>query len=126
MRWKTYKKLSPKLKEEYNYRFKNHPVPNFRIYFNWAMVITMTTTLFLFMSYIILTDDTFIELTGEVTSILGSIGSLVQASFTILLIAALYDAGRLLVYSISKQRWLKKNNIKGEVIWKKVPFIRIL
>lgn len=126
MRWNTYKKLSPKLQKEYDYRFKQVPVPNPNKYITWAFGLLLMMTLIMLTSFVILSDDTFLEIREETISLVSGANNLATAISAILISFAIYDAIVLMIYYINRKRWIRKNKIKGEVIWEKIPFIRIL
>jgi len=120
MRWNTYNKMSKSQKEEYDYRFRNRiniePKKYLNLIFGFSF-ITMTTFL---TSYILLSDDTFLEIREHVVSLLQSTSQLLSTGMYILLFFIIIDVGYNIYLYVNRKMWLRKNNIKEEPVWTKV------
>lgn len=109
MNYKTYKTLTPELKEEYNFRFKDKFYrPEIRSLM-W-LTIFLTTTFSLFIMIVYLAQKEYLNV--DTQSILSTIATLngvvliVVISYVLICIAEL--ANNMIQYGL----WIKKNKIK--------------
>ena len=112
MNYETYKTLTIKQKEEYNFKFSDKPKLKFSILLMFC--IYLETLMYLMMSYIFfispvqeLQQYKYLFPTLMETGILSRIGLIMIFCFNVL-----YFLGNIFYYEIKKSLWLKKNKIK--------------
>lgn len=123
MNYKTYKNLSPELKEEFNFRFKDKPVFPITGLFGASSMLILTLTMFIMMSFIIATADTkyvdLVSLKDQLPNFSTIIFLTVKILSWIIIIYVGEYLIRLLIYLIQYYKWTKSNKIKFYYWWTK-------
>ena len=124
MNWETYKGLSNKQKEEYNFKFANkNVIPNISKLAAPTITIMLLGILLLMQTYLIQTDDRFVEFKPQAETILQSTIALLNVALTIILIIVVIEIIISFSHYYKRRRWFKNNNIK--VIKKRFLFPNI-
>lgn len=114
MNWETYRQLSPRLKDEYNFRFKDTPgLPNILYP---TIVMFFLIILFMFTAYISVQQP---ELHIEKANITNLINACINIAFVtswwIVVILVEYLI-KIVYYMYAYRKWKKENNII-EIYW---------
>jgi hypothetical protein len=116
LNYQTYKTLTPELKEEYNYRFKDKFYrPEIRSLM-W-MTIFLTTIFSLFIMIVYLAQKEYLEV--DTQSILSTIAALNGVVLIVLISYVLIWIAELASNMINYGLWIRKNNIKFKRIWRR-------
>ena len=114
MIFKTYKSLTKKQKEEWDYRFKDYqPLFNMNGAVWAVLVICAFVTMSLILSFTIITDTT-----GKLGSLMYTsmqltwfMASLLQACAIIILVCMLFELFNIIINFWIQIKWMKNNNI---------------
>ena len=113
MKWKDYNRMSNKQKEEYNYRFKNHPVQINIHGLGFIMIIIYFLIMnMVIMSYFFIVNEEFIQYKDIVINALKSSSQLAIAGISAMLIIAVIYIGNVLIWFYKEKKWIKENNIR--------------
>ena len=115
MNWETYKTLTQKQKEEFNFRFKDKIY--FHIPFSSVIILTLTTTVLLYIIYLSLTNSAFEQYQKDIINIFTANGYLILITawgIVISTIEYLVSAG---IKEYQYKKWKKDNNIKETFWW---------
>lgn len=119
MNWETYKNLTIKQKEEYNFKFKDE------IKFSSSGLIISLTNLFLvsvifiFMIFIIVKDEQFSQYKDSLQIYVNSIGSIFYACGILVVGFAFEYLIKVINRWYSYTKWKRENNIKVIYWWTK-------
>ncbi len=112
MKWEDYNRMSNRQKEEYNYRFKNHPIViDVRNLVFIVMIFYLLINVMLFTSYIVITDEKFEAYNDSVIDILASSSQLMLTGTILILLIAIINIINIFIWSYKEKRWIKENNI---------------
>ena len=112
MKWEDYNRMTNKQKEEYNYRFKNHPIViDVRNLVFIVMIFYLLINVMLFTSYIVITDEKFEAYNDSVIDILASSSQLMLTGTILILLIAIINIINIFIWSYKEKRWIKENNI---------------
>ena len=112
MKWEDYNRMSNKQKEEYNYRFKNHPVViDVRGLVFIVIIFYLLMNVMLFISYIVITDEKFEALKDSVVDILASSSQLMMTGIIVILLIAIINIVNIFIWIYKEKKWIKQNNI---------------
>lgn len=120
MNWKTYEKLSPKLKDEYNWQFNNIIQLPYQFMFMWVTMLVLAAMAFLSISFIIVTNPDFISYRPAIQDIFDSIGHFVFITAVIMMLSAIEFIFKIVFKEIAYSKWKKKNNIKVIGWWNNI------
>jgi hypothetical protein len=120
LNWKTYKKLSNKQKEEYNFRFKDEIEPPLQFAFLLVLLMVGMVTTKIFLMYLVITEpalSSYQYLTREV--FITSSRLVLVVSWMLIGLMGQYVI-RVLIRYQQFNKWVKTNNIKIIRWWNEV------
>ena len=113
MKWEDYNRMSNRQKEEYNYRFKNHPIViDVQGICSTIIIVYLLIMMMIFMSYIIITDELFVDYKDSVVDILKSSSLFMIYGVSIIIAFALFSLITMIVRDIKEKKWIRENNIR--------------
>ena len=112
MHWETYKTLTKKQKEEYDFRFKDKLFyPNFVKTGRWTLAFVAIITINMFVLYLVMTDPTFADLKDQVGGLLNITIQLAKWGLIIMLIDLAWNGINMCIKFYQEYKWIKKENI---------------
>jgi len=112
MHWQTYKSLTKKQKEEYDFRFKDKLYyPNFTSSARWALVFVAMITLNVFVIYLAMTDPMFESLKEQVTSLFTGTYTLAKWGLIFIIIDLGWNGVNMGIQFYQEYKWCKKEKI---------------
>ena len=112
MKWEDYNRMSKRQKEEYSYRFKNHPVViDVRGLVFIVIIFYLLMNVILFISYIAITDEKFEAVKDSVVDILASSSQLMMTGIIVILTIAIINIVNIFIWDYKEKKWIRENNI---------------
>ena len=113
MKWEDYNRMSSKQKEEYNYKFKNHPIViDVRGLVFVVMIFYLLMSIMLFISYIVIIDEKFEAYKDSVYDILTSSSQFMITGMFIIILIAIINLIIIIGRQYKEKKWIRENNIR--------------
>lgn len=112
MNWNTYKTLTNKQKDEYNFRFKEKEYFNLRGLTTLCILFVTTLTLFLMTIFIILTNSSFDKYKDKILLIVQEVAKMSKIMSKILIFCSVINILIITIKLFLEFKWRKKEGIK--------------
>jgi hypothetical protein len=119
MNWETYKTLTDKQKEEYNFRFKDKEEIHIFSLMNSTIVLFSFVVIILFLSYLITTMPALEQYKSQISSYVAMAGELFLVIAIIIIGYVIDFIVRMSWYVYQYYKWKKENNIVYISWWTK-------
>lgn len=116
MKWETYEKLSTKLKDEYNFRFKEDIELPINSMFSWTIILVLLIMCNFYLFFIIITNPAFVLYKPIIKDIFVSINMFINIMALTLIIVCIEFIIKSIFRLYQYSKWKKENNIK-EIFW---------
>jgi len=116
MKWKTYKTLTEKQKEEYNYRFKEDIQLPINGIFSGTIILVLLTMCLFYLFFIIITNPAFVLYKTIIKDIFISINMFISIMGLTLIVVCIEFIIKSIFRLYQYSKWKKENNIK-EIFW---------
>ena len=117
MNWKTYKGMTVKQKEEYDYNIKPYNDVNVSSLVYGAAILLGIGMMWIFVTFLFISHPKLVEYQVGITSMLSAAMTVVKAAAIWILVQALYIIIKLGIYIYRHAVFMKKYKIKAVWSW---------